>query len=522
MKFVSVIFAFFLSFNAFIFSQETITIDAGTDDGSFNNYTGFIHGETDLESHASTLNLLLSLKPNFWRNSDWFDTQELATDLSVHTTLVISDFYANFKGGYSNAKPWLNWAEYESYVATLVNNYASNGQSPDYWDVWNEPNDPYYWSGNLSQLIECFKRTRLVLDAINPAIKMVGPSLNSYDGAGIEYILDSLAASGITLDAVSWHEFGLPDSLAVHTSDFNSRKLLNPSWNNPEIHINEYSPQQTNQIPAYRLGWFYHLEQNDVDWANTACWDNNDGSTTWSNCMVGLNGLFWHDEQSPLPVFWLNLAYAKMLTGKRIFCTHSDAKTLALSSKTDSLSELKILVGRFYSIDNGSYLPSDIGKDSSNVTITINNYPYLTNGVVPLIIQKIPKGDMDFQNSPLSGPLPFFTGNATVTAGVISISIPNFQDGDVYLIYLNSTDILGQLVTTQEDKLIVYPNPSSSSITILTENRMNEPVLMINAAGETVKEIVITSNEMTLDISNLPAGNYYLKTGWQIIQFVKN
>ncbi|MBK6953905.1 MAG: hypothetical protein IPH24_18230 [Crocinitomicaceae bacterium] len=66
---------------------------------------------------------------------------------------------------------------------------------------------------------------------------------------------------------------------------------------------------------------------------------------------------------------------------------------------------MKILVGRFYSIDNGSYLPTDIGKDSSNVTITVNNYPYLTNGTVPLIIQKIPKGDMNFQNSPLAAPL---------------------------------------------------------------------------------------------------------------------
>ncbi|MBK6952311.1 MAG: T9SS type A sorting domain-containing protein [Crocinitomicaceae bacterium] len=122
----------------------------------------------------------------------------------------------------------------------------------------------------------------------------------------------------------------------------------------------------------------------------------------------------------------------------------------------------------------------------------------------------------------MAGPLTHYSGSVSVTAGVITITIPNFQDGDVYLIYLNSTDILGQMATSHEDKLAVFPNPSSSSITLLTENRIYEPVIFINAVGETVKETVITSDEMTIDLTNLPAGIYYIKTRWQIIQFVKN
>ena len=499
--------------NKSIFAQETITINAGTDSGAFKNFTGFLHGETNLNSKPIALDLVNKLKPKFWRNSDWHQTQKLADSLSVNTTLVISDFYANFKGGYANAKPWLNWTEYETFVTTLVTNYNTAGLAPNYWDIWNEPNDISYWSGTLSQLIECFKRTRFIINTINPTIKLIGPSINSYDGAGIEYVLDSLASYGITLDGVSWHEFGLPDSLPNHTNNFKNRILLNPLWGNPEIHINEYSPQQTNQIPSYRLAWLYYLEQNNVDWANTACWNNFDGTTNWSNCNVGLNGLFWHDEQSPLPAYWVTRAYAEMQNGKRIFCNNSAAKTLALSSKTNSLQEMRILIGRFYSIDNGTFLPGDVGKDSSNVSITISNYPYLTNGSVPLIIQKIPKGNLVFQNSPLNSPITYYTGTVSVTGGVITITLPNFRDGDAYYAYLNSTNIIGIKETALENDFSIYPNPSSSSITILTKEAIKENLAIVNALGQSVQTQLLNGNHFVINIEDLPFGIYFIKVG---------
>ena len=521
MKICKIILLGMILLNKNIVAQETISINAGTDNGVFKNYIGFLHGETNLNMKPIALDLVKKLKPKFWRNSDWHQTQKLADSLLINSSLVISDFYANFKGGYANAKPWLNWSEYETFVSSLVTNYNAAGLAPNYWDIWNEPNDISYWSGDLSQLIECFKRTRLVINAINPAIKLVGPSTNSYDGAGIESILDSLAFYGIKLDAVSWHEFGLPDSLTNHTNNFKGRVLLNPLWGNPEIHINEYSPQQTNQIPAFRLAWLYYLEQNNVNWANTACWNNFDGITNWSNCEVGLNGLFWHDEQSPLPAYWITRAYAEMLDGKKIFCTHSAPKTLALASKTNSLQEMRILVGRFYSIDNGTFLPGDIGKDSSNVSITVNNYPYIANGNVALTIQKIPKGNLVFQNSPMISPITFFTGTTNVTSGVINITITNFRDGDVYYVTMNSTSI-GIEETTLENDFRIYPNPSSSSITIIAKEAIKENLVIENALGQRMQTQRINGNRVDLNIEDLPIGIYFIKVGSVTKKIIKN
>lgn len=296
---------------------------------------------------------------------------------------------------------------------------------------------------------------------------------------------------------------------------------MNPLWGNPEIHINEYSPQQTNQIPAYKVAWFYHIEKNNVDWANTACWNNFDGITNWSNCNVGLNGLFWYDEQSPLPAYWANRAYVEMQNGIRIFCANSDPKTVALSSKNDALQEMRILVGRYYSIDNGSFLPTDIGKEVANVSITVNNYPNLSNATVPLVIQKIPKGNLQFQNSPLDAPLTVFSGSTVLIGSTINITIPNFLDGDAYYLYLNPSSVLGIDKPEIENNFTFYQNPSETIITFLFKDNEKKKLILLNTLGQIIRQENDIKNSFTIDIADLPLGIYYVKIGNSLKKFIK-
>jgi Secretion system C-terminal sorting domain len=523
MKLKVLICMIFILANKNLLSQEIITINAASDSGSFKNFTGFLHGEKNLNEKPLAIELVKKLKPKFWRNSDWYQTQKLATSLSINTSLVISDFYANFKGGYSNAKPWLNWLEYETFITALVKNYNTAGLAPNYWDIWNEPDDISYWSGTLLQLVECFKRTALIIHKIDSSIKIVGPSINSYNGPAIEFILDELANSGVKFNGVSWHEFGIPDSLPNHTNDFKNRILVNPLWGKPEIHVNEYSPQQTNQIPAYKLAWLYYLEQNNVNWANTACWNNFDGTTRWSNCNVGLNGLLWHDEQSTLAAYWITRAYAEMQNGKRIFCTHSTPKTIALSSKIDDTKEMRILVGRYYSIDDGTFLSGDVGKDSANVIININNYPYFNNENVSMVIQKITKGNLIFQNSPFKAPINIYSGITKVTDKVITIALQNFKDGDVYYVYLNTTNILKDSEPVLHNNFTVYPNPIAANfITIESKEVINDNLVVLDMLGRSVLTKKLNGKQFVIDINQLPRGVYFIKFGGATNKIVKN
>lgn len=516
------LFILFLISSTF-YAQESITINAGTDSGAFRNYTGFVHGETNLRTKPKGLDLLAKLKPHFWRSSYNISNRILADSLTCKSSLVISDLYANYKGGTANAKPWLNWTEYETYIDTLFTVYKKAGLAPTFWDVWNEP-DIFYWSGTFDQFVECIVRTRKIANKVDTAIKLVAPSLNYYNGNFMEAFLDTLVYNGIKLDAVSWHEFGLPSHFTANFTDFRNRMKLNPQWGKLEIHINEFSPQETHQVPAFRVGWLYDLEKSNADWANLACWDNNfDGATQWSGCWNGLNGLMWYDEQSPLPVYWVQRAYAEMLNGKRLFCTSSDTKTLALSAKNDGLQEMRILAGRFYSIDNGQYIPVDVGKDSSNVTITINNYPFLNSGTVPLFIQRIPKGNPIYQNTPLLAPITIFNGTVNVTNANVILSLPNFKDGDVYYIYLNSTNILfSDEKIERKESWSIYPNPTLSSVHISTEGIMvNSKIEVINYLGEIVKEQIISYNDFEIDLSAMNSGIYFIRIGNSVQKVIK-
>jgi len=507
-----------------VFSQETIAIDADSNSGSFHHYIGFLHGQTNLATLPNGLDLVQQLKPKFWRNANWNNTQLLADTLHVNTELVISDFYADFKGGYVNAKPWLNWSEYENFVDTLVDQFLAAGAAPTYWDLWNEPNSTVYWTGNIDQFVECVIRTTTILSSIDTTLKLVAPSLGFYSGSFFEVLLDTLALNGIMLDAISWHEFGLPDSLNNHVLDFRNRLMANPQWGNLEVQINEYSPQETHQIPAYKLGWLYHLEQTNVDWANMACWDNLfDGTTNWSGCGYGLNGLFSFDEQTPLPAYWVHRAYAEMTAGDKLLCTGSDAKTLALSSRMDASQEMRILTGRYYSTYNGTYLPGDNGKDSADVTLTISNYPYLSNGTIPLVIQRIPKGDSIDQHMPLQTPITIYDGTATVVSGSIQLVFDDFLDGDVYYIYLNSDTILGLQEKMQSGmEFSLFPNPSSNELVITTANTNgNKTLELMNCVGQFVKEIALNGSTVIIHVTDLPTGIYFLKLGNSIQRFVK-
>lgn len=521
---IFLLYIFFL-FSISTYAQEIIQIDASQTKGNFVGYTGVLHGITNLRSNPVGLDRFMELKPKFWRNANWNNAQVLADSLGLKSTLVISDFYAQYKGGYPNAKPWLNWTEYESVLAALVTSARSNGIAPNYWDLWNEPDNPYYWSGSFEQYVECIIRTRNVLNSIEPTLKLVGPSISFYEPNFITALLDTLSNNSVFFDAVSWHEFGLPDSMAVHVDDFQTKSASHLNWSSPEIHINEFSPAQSQQIPAFQLAWLYYFEKKEVAWANLACWDNcSDGITSWSACNQGLNGLLWHDEQSPLPIYWVYKAYAEMALGEKMFCTTTHNKTLALSSRIDSLQTISTLVGRYYSDNIGNYLPSDLGMDSATVTINLTNYPYLINGLVQYELYQIPKGNYYFQNSPLSSPVSVSSGNLAVAGNNLTFSITNFKDGDVYLLTLSSPTASTINHTTIEDfSIVVSPNPVENDIVSVRacERLQGSHCQLYSASGLLLYSVILNKQITELDLSHFAPGMYYLKVNNEVQTILK-
>ncbi len=495
-----------LSFN--LNSQELIEINCDSVSGNFKHLHGFLHGEVNLQSKPKGIQLIQDANFKFWRNSNSFDNQVLADSLGFKTTLVISDLYADDQGGYSNAQPWTNFPQYESFLSTLFLSAIGNNIAPTFWDVWNEPQSTEFWTGNFSQLIQTYVSTSKVRDSVDSTMQLVGPSIVSYDEQFITYFLDSLFAEGITLDAVSWHEFGLPDSLSLHVSQFKKLLQNNPQWGNPEIHINEYSARQTNQIPAWKVGWFYHLEKSKVDWANNACWDDmNDSINQWNNCIWGMNGVLSYDEETPLPIYWAHKAYGNM-QGNKVLSTGSDVKTVALAS-IDNQS-IKILTGRYYAIKSGQFLSVlDSNKAIQNVTLKIINHPFVTNSVQSISIERIPKGDTVFMHSPFTNPIPVFNGNLTITSDTISIDLPQYKDGDSYYITLNAALLSGnKQIEPSISQLSVFPNPVTDILKIDYPYSSNWTAQLYSLSGKKIMEIKDSGEQINLE--EITKGIYFL------------
>ena len=66
--------------------------------------------------------------------------------------------------------------------------------------------------------------------------------------------------------------------------------------------------------------------------------------------------------------------------------------------------------------------------------------------------------------------------------------------------------------TVQNQNMIVYPNPNNGQFTILLENFENSThLLMFNAVGQTVYDVVTTERQNIVDLAGLQRGVYFIK-----------
>lgn len=72
------------------------------------------------------------------------------------------------------------WAEFiTTFVRALIDRYsiATVRQWP--FEVWNEPNLPFFWSGNQQQYFDMYKATAVALKSIDPALQVGGPATSA-------------------------------------------------------------------------------------------------------------------------------------------------------------------------------------------------------------------------------------------------------------------------------------------------------------------------------------------------------
>jgi len=192
------------------------------------------HGVVDLSRYYKELgvrNVRLHDVP--WSYDDVLDIEYVFPDWKAdpdrpeNYNFTQSDYYVKtitdlgisiiFRLGYSaegrtsvphNAPPvsYDKWANIAAHIARHYNQGWANGLHANirYWEIWNEPDIPSFWSGTPEQYYRLYETTTKALKAVDPSIKVGGPAM-----AGnlffFEGFLKYCRQRHLSVDFVSWH-----------------------------------------------------------------------------------------------------------------------------------------------------------------------------------------------------------------------------------------------------------------------------------------------------------------------------
>ena len=156
-------------------------------------------------------------------------------------------------------KDFAKWARVAEHVIMHFNEGWANGHhfGIEYWEIWNEPENPPMWHGTKEQFFEFYKVVSAHLKKRFPALKIGGYAscgfyaLNREEDKKSDFaksfltwfneFLPFVRENGLPLDFFSWHlYFTDPREIAIH-SEYVRRRLDEEGFKGTENIFNEWN-----------------------------------------------------------------------------------------------------------------------------------------------------------------------------------------------------------------------------------------------------------------------------------------
>lgn len=239
--------------------------------------TGVLHGVTDQTPfHAIADIKLASARVN--SNSNFPEVFDVH---GITPVFVLSD------GISGSVSPAADWDAYEARVRDLA---IELGTSVIY-DIWNEPDQPFFWSywagmsaeeGNtqLAEFLEAFKRAHDVIrDVLGDEAVISGPSFGGIDEPLLRRFMNYSLQEGLTVQVLSVHLIYNPDDTFAEVeqqlSALYQDYIVSPEHEAVgvvELHVNEYGAPKQYGRPGSMLALLRVMERGGVEQAMRAIW----------------------------------------------------------------------------------------------------------------------------------------------------------------------------------------------------------------------------------------------------------
>jgi xylan 1,4-beta-xylosidase len=173
-----------------------------------------------------------------------------------------------WKGNVTPPKSYEKWAGLiRALVMHFEERYGHDEVKTWYFEVWNEPDIPPFFSGSLADYLKLYQTTAEAVKSVSKDYRVGGPaSAVSYKFE--EALLAYCAANGVPIDFISTHAYGVKeghfdeaghrgtvldtDPAAVRSRMVHSRELIRGSkLPNLELHFTEWSSSYTPTDPIH-------------------------------------------------------------------------------------------------------------------------------------------------------------------------------------------------------------------------------------------------------------------------------
>ena len=150
----------------------------------------------------------------------------------------------------ANVTPPSSLSDWTDFIGTFVRHLATRYGIGEvrkwYFEVWNEPNLKYFWSGTQADYFDLYKATAAAVKAVDPALKVGGPATASVEW--IPEFLDHCANAGAPVDFISTHIYAGDDQAPL----FGQAREVQPKRCHPGRHRAGSSRKSTRAVSRVR------------------------------------------------------------------------------------------------------------------------------------------------------------------------------------------------------------------------------------------------------------------------------
>ena len=113
-----------------------------------------------------------------------------------------------------NVTPPADMEKWRDLIGVLVRHvtarYGADEVAKWYFEVWNEPNLPIFFSGTQADYFALYDATAAAIKAVHAAYRVGGPATAGLDeGVWISEMVEHCAQNGVPLDFISTHSYGV-------------------------------------------------------------------------------------------------------------------------------------------------------------------------------------------------------------------------------------------------------------------------------------------------------------------------